>query len=80
MSGVFSIASHSTLQYFPEVVMHEQTGCAHFSDFVVDIAFSPDSRFIANNPRRDSREWGRTILFNMEQFARRWEAIVEAGT
>jgi hypothetical protein len=40
MSGVFSIAAHSVLQYLPEVVMHEQTGCAHFSGFVVDI-FSP---------------------------------------
>ena len=30
MSGVFSIASHSTLQYFPDVTVQEQTGCAHF--------------------------------------------------
>jgi hypothetical protein len=26
MSGVFSIASHSVLQYFPEVTLQEQTG------------------------------------------------------
>jgi hypothetical protein len=32
MSGVFSIASHSALQYVPDVVLHEQTGCAHFPD------------------------------------------------
>jgi hypothetical protein len=30
MSGVFSIASHWVLQYFPSVTMQEQTGCAHF--------------------------------------------------
>jgi hypothetical protein len=31
MSGVFSIASHSVLQYFPpEVTLQEQTGWAHF--------------------------------------------------
>jgi hypothetical protein len=29
MSLVFSIASHSALQYF-SFVMQEQTGCAHF--------------------------------------------------
>jgi hypothetical protein len=30
MSGIFSIASHWALQYLPEVVTQEQTGCAHF--------------------------------------------------
>jgi hypothetical protein len=29
MSGVFSMASHWVLQYLPEVVVHEQIGCAH---------------------------------------------------
>jgi hypothetical protein len=29
-SGVFSIASHSALQYFPSVIWQLQTGCAHF--------------------------------------------------
>jgi len=33
MSGIFSIASHSTLQYLPDVVTQEQTGCAHFLAF-----------------------------------------------
>lgn len=37
MSGVFSVVSHSTLQYFPDVVRHEQTGWAHFSAFVAVI-------------------------------------------
>jgi hypothetical protein len=39
MSGVFSIASHWVLQYLPDVVTHEQTGCAHFSAFAVAISF-----------------------------------------
>ena len=39
ISGVFSMASHWVLQYFPEVVRHEQTGCAHFSAFAIDIVF-----------------------------------------
>ena len=33
ISGVFSVASHSALQYLPDVVTHEQSGCAHFSAF-----------------------------------------------
>jgi hypothetical protein len=39
MSGVFSIASHSGLQYLPDVAMHEQTGCAHFPAFEVVVSF-----------------------------------------
>jgi hypothetical protein len=39
MSGVLSIAAHSVLQYLPDVVTHEQTGCAHFPAFAVVIAF-----------------------------------------
>jgi len=31
MSGIFSMASHWVLQYLPEVVVQEQTGCAHFT-------------------------------------------------
>ena len=38
-SGVFSIASQSLLQYLPDVVGHEQTGCAHFSAFAEAISF-----------------------------------------
>jgi hypothetical protein len=33
MSGVFSIVLHWVLQYSPDVVTHEQTGCAHSSAF-----------------------------------------------
>jgi hypothetical protein len=40
MLGVFSIASHWGLQYLPDVTVHEQTGCAHFSAFAV-VIFSP---------------------------------------
>jgi hypothetical protein len=39
MSGIFSIASHSMLQYLPEVVRQEQIGCAHFWGFWVSITF-----------------------------------------
>jgi hypothetical protein len=41
MSGIFSIVSHSTLQYLPEVVRQEQMGCAHFFGFAVSMAFLP---------------------------------------
>jgi len=39
MSGVFSMASHWVLQYLPELVMHEQTGCAHFLSVSLLISF-----------------------------------------
>jgi hypothetical protein len=35
MSGVFSIASHASLQYLPFVTMHEQIGCPHFCPLAV---------------------------------------------
>ncbi len=43
ISGVFSVVSHSVLQYLPDVVTHEQTGCAHFSAFSAAIALLPTS-------------------------------------
>jgi hypothetical protein len=43
MSGVFSIASHSVLQYLPDVVKQAQTGWAHFSAFAEAISFLPSS-------------------------------------
>jgi hypothetical protein len=43
MSGVFSIAAHAVLQYLPDVVTHEQTGCAHFWPFAGAISFLPTS-------------------------------------
>ena len=39
MSLVFSIASHSALQYLPFVTVQEQTGCAHFLPFSEAILF-----------------------------------------
>jgi hypothetical protein len=43
ISGVFSVASQRSLQYLPDVVQHEQTGCAHFSPFPSPY-FSPEER------------------------------------
>lgn len=65
MSGVFSMAAHSTLQYFPEVVRHEQTGCAHFSAFVVAI-FSPSRELTPGNPQDDPRRGKQERLCNKE--------------
>lgn len=39
MSGVFSMAAHWVLQYLPDVITHEQIGCAHFWPFAVAISF-----------------------------------------
>jgi hypothetical protein len=49
MSGVFSIASHSVLQYLPDLVRHEQTGWAHFSAFAEAISF-----LLSTNQERQS--------------------------
>jgi hypothetical protein len=40
MDGVFSVVAHSALQYLPDAVMQEHSGCAHFSAFGVVIFFS----------------------------------------
>jgi hypothetical protein len=42
MSGIFSIDSHCTPQYFPAIAVHEQFGCAHFLVFSIAIFLSPD--------------------------------------
>ena len=52
MSGVFSMASHWVLQYLPDVVTHEQTGCAHFLTVSLVISFllvSDHKRVIRGN-------------------------------
>jgi hypothetical protein len=49
------MAAHSTLQYLPEVVRHEQTGCAHFSAFVVAIV-SPSRGLTLRNPHRNPHD------------------------
>ena len=51
MSGVFSMASHCGLQYFPEVTVHEHTGCAHFCPVESVIWFS-SSRCCSESLRR----------------------------
>jgi hypothetical protein len=40
MSGVFSMAWHASLQYFPDETVHEQIGCAHLVPFESAIGFS----------------------------------------
>ena len=50
MSGIFSMASHWALQYLPDEITHEQTGCAHFSVFGESICFSPGLGSRLNNP------------------------------
>jgi hypothetical protein len=50
MSGVFSMASHWVLQYLPDVVMQEQTECAHFSPLVVAISFLLSFGSTASDP------------------------------
>ena len=59
MSGVFSIASHWVLQYLPDVVVQEQTGCAHFSPLAVVISF-----LLASDPQRAIRD---SILITPEK-------------
>jgi len=41
MSGVFSMASHSVLQYLLFVVRQEQIGCAHFLAIMDSMCFLP---------------------------------------
>jgi hypothetical protein len=58
---VSSIASHSTLQYFPDVTGHEQGGCAHLLLFSAAIFFSKvgsfrDLRVRIRTPTYDSPE------------------------
>ena len=64
MSGVFSIASHWVLQYLPDVVTHEQTGCAHFSAFAFAIFFSPISGQKATDPKPHLSPREQAVLSN----------------
>ena len=73
MSGVFSIASHCVLQYLPEVVMHEQTGCAHFTAFSGAILFSwyeSRVRSIVNGSSCNSSHRAEPILYRNEHIPR----------
>lgn len=65
-SGVFSIASQSLLHYLPDVVGHEQTGCAHFSAFAEAISFllsSDQEGTKGDNPGRNSSQQLRVFLY-----------------
>jgi hypothetical protein len=69
MSGIFSMASHWALQYLPDVVTHEQTGCAHFSAFGLDIFFplTPDQQQVIQEPH--GKHLGKAILSTNGQVA-----------
>jgi hypothetical protein len=68
MSGVSSIAAHSVLQYLPEDVSHEQTGCAHFSSFV-DSINSPDMQRIADHSQDNHRRRKQWRLYYIEHLS-----------
>ena len=69
MSGIFSIASHWVLQYLPDVVTHEQTGCAHFSAFGLDIfsLLNSDQQQAIQEPH--GKHLGKAILSTNGQIA-----------
>lgn len=52
ISGVFSIASHCGLQYFPEVTVQEQTGCAHFLPSAFAMLISFPAHLLIHAPRQ----------------------------
>jgi hypothetical protein len=69
MSGVFSMASHCVLQYLPEVVTHEQTGCAHFTAFSGAILFSYHGSRLGDVSCNGSHR-AEPILYIIEHIAR----------
>jgi hypothetical protein len=90
MSGVFSIAAHSALQYLPDVITHEQTGCAHLWPFSVVISFLLASnqrclysyRFSHPSPtgKNDGHSWyaGRTLAGNLRPLSRRCQTVTQS--
>jgi hypothetical protein len=81
MSGVFSIAAHSVLQYLPDVVRHKQTGWAHFSAFAEAISFllgSDQERTIQALTVATSREYFCTENEHTAKLvacSRRWKSV-----
>ena len=69
-SGVFSMASHWALQYLPDVVTHEQIGCAHFSVFVESICFLLASDHEGMIQGFDINPRGNILLYRKEHIAR----------
>jgi len=64
------MASHWALQYLPDVVTHEQIGCAHLSVFVESICF-----LLASDHERMIQALililaGNILLFRKEHIAR----------
>jgi hypothetical protein len=67
MSDRFSTASHWALQYFPEVIMQEQTGCAHFTAFELSIVSSQvDRPHYSSETHLVYRPSRKTVLRNMK--------------
>jgi hypothetical protein len=63
ISAVFSIASHCVPQYFPDVVVQEQTACAHFSPFVAAISLSPGFGSAAHDRKGHLKHRTKRYLF-----------------
>jgi hypothetical protein len=68
MSGVFSIASHWVLQYLPDVVTHEQTGCTLLG-FRSRHFFSPSLGSKAIDSRRYLRQWEKALPCKKEHIS-----------
>jgi len=60
------MASHAALQYLPEVVRHEQTGCAHFSSFMGVIIISPSRGTGADDPSGNISRGGGSVSVQKE--------------
>jgi hypothetical protein len=56
------MASHAALQYLPDVVGHEQTGCAHFSSFTGVIIIPSNRGTGADDPGGNIRRTGESVL------------------
>lgn len=72
MSGVFSAASHCVLQYLPDVVAHEQTGCAHLSPSAVAIFNLRVSGSVASSSSADDMQCDYACLPEKAHIPRLW--------
>jgi hypothetical protein len=55
------IASRRALQYFPDVVVQEQTGCAHFSLFAAAISLFPGFGSVAHDLKEHLKLLHKTV-------------------
>jgi len=60
------MASHAALQYLPEVVRHEHTGCAHFSSLTGVIVMSPNRGTGADDPSGNISHGGEGVSVQKE--------------